>query len=261
MAMNFSQDNIETTEPTSAVLPNGIDRRAVPEPPRQVSAKKHAYANNVSLDEVEKLLAALTLQNNNKSQITENLNATIQLLKHSDKMLKESENEITQHHNRIEDLEKRTTIDEVSGLLNRRAFIGILQKEVARTKRNLNNGGLLVMFNIENLALVRNRYTKEAANMAIRLVAKALQSEIRTYDTAARVLDDEFVLLLSETSMEKALSRLQNMAMRLNKLSLIWHGEEISLNLSLGLKSFDQHDDAQDIFRAASDDLKRNRKG
>jgi hypothetical protein len=60
--------------------------------------------------------------------------------------------------------------------------------------------------------------------------------------------------------MEKALSRLQVMALRLNKLSLIWKNEEIHLSLSLGLKSFKAGERAEQIFKSASDDLSRNRK-
>lgn len=96
---------------------------------------------------------------------------------------------------------------------------------------------------------------------AVRLIARAFENEIRECDYAGRILDDEFVLLFAETALENALSRLQKMAMRLNKLSLIWDGKEINLNLSLGLRDYTADEDAVKIFESANADLQRNRRG
>ena len=187
------------------------------------------------------------------------LGATIALLKRSSQMLKDAEDKIEAQDERLKTLQRLATRDEVSGLLNRRGFINLLHKEVSRTQRGLNDGGLLVIFNFENLGFIRSQFGKDAADQAVELIAKAMENEIRVSDHAGRLLDDEFVLLLTDTSMEQSLSRLQHLAVRLNKLSLIHKGEEINFNLSLGLKSFDNNDRALDIFEAASDDLKRNR--
>jgi diguanylate cyclase len=203
----------------------------------------------------------LARQEADKKGLERSIGSTIALLKRSSIMLQDAEARIEEQTQRIEDLETIVTVDEVSGLLNRRGFAKIFAKEVARTNRGLNDGGLLVMFNLENLHVIRKEHGKEAAHMAIRLITKALESEIRDSDHAGRILDDEFVLLFADTSMDLALTRLQNMALRLNKLSLIWDGAEINLNLSLGLKSFGANERAEKIFEAASDDLERNRKG
>ncbi len=175
--------------------------------------------------------------------------------------LQEAEDSIQEKDDQIQYLEDISGIDLVTGFLNRRGFTKALIREVSRTNRGHNEGGLLVMFNLENFDNIREKHGMDAAERALILVAKAMDNEIRPIDWAGRINDDEFVLLFSHTTMEEALDRLQNMALRLNKLSLIWAGAEIHLSLSLGLKSYGRGDRAEDIFRCANDDLQRNRKG
>ncbi|MCC6597582.1 MAG: diguanylate cyclase [Alphaproteobacteria bacterium] len=177
------------------------------------------------------------------------------------KILRNAEETIREQNIRLKSLENLSGVDLLTGLLNAQGFAKAFSAEVARTNRDLSEGGLLVIFNLENLETIEFLYGPEAAESALELVAKALGVEKREMDHAARIRGDEFVLLFAETTMEKALDRLQTMALRLNRISLIWGGTEIRLNLSLGLKSYAKGSRAEDIFTAASADLDRNRTG
>ncbi|MBX2833966.1 MAG: GGDEF domain-containing protein [Micavibrio sp.] len=194
------------------------------------------------------------------AELAESIGSTLALLKRSGQMLQQAEDKILAQQERLDTLENIAYVDEESGLLNRRAFIAQLKREVARAERNKEEGGLIVMFNLENTTKIRKNHGKDAVKTAVRLLAKALQGEIRDCDYAARLSDEEFVILFTKTDMGRALTRLQNMALRLNKLSLLIDGEEINLNLSLGLKSYNPSESAEDIFAAVSGDLNRNRK-
>ena len=215
---------------------------------------------NLFLDGTYDIFDMLSKHASEKQALERTVGATIALLKRSSKMLEDAEAKIDAQNEKLEKLEALSMHDEISALLNRRGFVKVFHKEVSRTQREQNKGGLLVMFSFENLVHIRKKHGRDAANMAVKLFSQALSSEIRECDHAGRLMDDEFVLLFTDTSMNKALNRLQNMALRLNKLSLICDGCEIGLNFSLGLKSFGKHDKALSVFEAASDDLDRNRK-
>lgn len=176
-------------------------------------------------------------------------------------ILKRAEKTILDQDRRLKDLEDMSGIDALTGLLNGRGFAKAFAVEVARTNRGYSEGGLLVIFSLENLEAIQSRHGMDAAEAALNLIARAVEAETRTMDHAARIHGDEFVLLFAETTMEKALDRLQTMALRLNRISLIRDGGEVRLNLSLGLKSYAKGARAEDIFTAASADLDRNRKG
>lgn len=181
------------------------------------------------------------------------------VLNKADEMLQEAEKTIERKTQRIRKLEHLACIDDITGLLNERGFVKALIAEIARTNRGHNEGGLLVIFGLENIDMIREHYGEEAMSRALVLIAKAMESEIRPMDWAGRIHDGQFVLLFSDTRMEEALTRLQNMALRLNKLSLIWHGDELHLSLSLGLKSFQKGANAHDVFQHASQDLEAHR--
>lgn len=170
-----------------------------------------------------------------------------------------AEKKITEQGSILDALHRVNERDPVSGLLNREGFARMLVREIARTNRNYSIGGVLVMFSLENLHKIRSCHDQQAADQAVRLLTKALEHEIRDMDLAARTGDDAFTLLFADTAMSKALNRLQHMALRLNRLSLIWNGEEIRLNLSLGLKSYKKGTTAENVFQDARADLERNR--
>lgn len=175
-------------------------------------------------------------------------------------MLKQAEKTILDQDRRLRELEDRSGIDAMTGLLNGKGFARAFAAEVARTNRGYSEGGLLVIFSLENLEAIRARHGEDAVESALNLIARAVEAETRMMDHAAHIHGDEFVLLFAETTMEKALDRLQIMALRLNRISLIRDGGEIRLNLSLGLKSYTKGARAEDVFTAASADLERNRK-
>lgn len=190
-----------------------------------------------------------------------NMNNTVALLERAKAMLSRAETTIREQHEHIRFLEDASGLCALTGLLNRRGFTKAFVREVARTNRGLNHGGLVVIFNLDNLERIENVHGAEAGQAAIKLVASALESEIREMDYAARIQHDEFVLLFSGSAMDKALGRLQHMALRLNKLSMGWQGHDIHLSLSLGLKSYGPGERAENIFKQASEDLSRNKKG
>lgn len=186
--------------------------------------------------------------------------ATIKYLCH---IAEEADKKITALESRIAFLEQLATSDELTGLLNRRGFFDGFAKEMDRTNRGHSEGGLLILVDLDNFKMINDTYGHQAGDAALRLVAKTLNAEIRTMDSCARLGGDEFVLLLANTEREKSLVRAQNMIRKLNSLSLVWHGAEIPVRASLGLKDYKAGDDVNTIFGEADSrmyDAKRNNK-
>ncbi len=190
--------------------------------------------------------------------------ATLALLKQAHGMIEQAEDTIFAQEQRIRQLEKVATTDELTGMLNRRGFYDAFTGELERCKRGLTKGGLLVLIDLDNFKAINDTYGHLAGDAALRLVGRTLKNEIRAMDAAARLGGDEFVLLLSHTTKSDAASRAQSIGWKLNNLSLAWHGEEIPVRASLGLKGFAAGDSAETIFNAADVGLyqqKEARKG
>ena len=179
------------------------------------------------------------------------LSTTMAILNHAHSELDAAHYEVQELQSRIIELESQNTTDLVTGLKNRRGFEEAFAQELDRVNRGQSKGGIMVLIDLDNFKAINDTHSHLAGDAALKLVGEALMQEIRTMDTAARLGGDEFVLLLSNARKEDILARIQTMASRLNKLSLVWYGSEISVRGSIGIKDFKKGDDPAAIFRAA----------
>ena len=192
------------------------------------------------------------------------MSASIAWIKYTHQRLDEAEQKLAAQEKRIHELEQQVTLDELTGILNRRGFFDVYLREIDRTTRGHSNGGLLILVDLDNFKVINDTYGHQAGDAALRLVARTLQSNSRTMDACARLGGDEFVLLLANTERDKALVRAQNLIKQLNNLSLVWYGAELPIRASLGLKDYDGSETAENIFGAADVKLyaqKRSNKG
>lgn len=165
--------------------------------------------------------------------------------------LKKAEDEIALRNKRIKVLEQMLTVDELTGLTNRRGFYTAFEAELDRVNRGQNTGGLFIMIDLDRFKTINDTYGHAAGDEALRVVGEFLAGSIRAMDCAARLGGDEFVLMLSNTCIAKAMGRAKQIGQDLNALNFSWDGADISLHGSLGLKEFSKGDTIESIVAAA----------
>ncbi len=79
-------------------------------------------------------------------------------------------------------------------------------------------------------------------------------------DTASRLGGDEFVLLMTDSTQELLLTRVQNIAWKLNHLNLAWGDKSIAINASVGMKPYRQGDTAEAVFAEADHHMYMDKK-
>ncbi len=178
------------------------------------------------------------------------LSTTIAILNHTHSQLDSANKRINSLEERISRLEAMASSDIVSGLKNRRGFEDAFAQELDRTQRGLSQGGVMVLLDLDNFKNINDTYSHLAGDACLKLVGTTLNEHIRTMDTAARLGGDEFVLILTDTSKELVLERIQTMIWQLNNLSLLWDGVEIPIRASIGIKDYSKGDAALDIYKA-----------
>ncbi len=195
-----------------------------------------------------------------KEGLKRSMSSAMTILNNAHLMIERAEQTIARQSGHIRKLENMATTDELTGLLNRRGFFRAFVREIARTGRGHGNGGLLILIDVNNFRSVNERYGQDAGDACLKLVARALENEVRAMDAGARLGGDEFVLLLPGAHREQTLDRAQRLGFRLNNLSFIWRGAEIRINISLGLQSYGPDDKAEDIFRQADQKLQARKR-
>ena len=105
------------------------------------------------------------------------------------------------HHHRLKLLARR---DPLTGLGNRAALDSALETELARAQRFGQPFSLLIA-DIDHFKRVNDTLGHGFGDQVIRTVAEHVQGCLRPYDQAFRYGGEEFVVLLSQTGLDKAL--------------------------------------------------------
>jgi diguanylate cyclase (GGDEF)-like protein len=144
-------------------------------------------------------------------------------------------------HNRIKLLSEH---DELTGLLNMRAFTAFVTREFKQSAR-FHKEFAVLMIDADNLKTVNDRFGHTAGDSLIINIAEKLKETIRTADILARYGGDEFILLLPETDAIGALNAAQRMRVAVEASALQFEQNAITTSISIGLACYPQ--DSQDL--------------
>jgi diguanylate cyclase (GGDEF)-like protein len=140
--------------------------------------------------------------------------------------------------------------DPLTNLLNRRSFVQRLDAEVARSRR-YERPLALVIFDVDELKVVNDTQGHAAGDEALKRVAAALRSTIRSGDNAFRIGGDEFAVILPEATEQDARAAAKRIA------------DELQLGASFGVAVGEKDCDAGVLLRQADDamyGMKRRRR-
>jgi len=126
------------------------------------------------------------------------------------------------------------TTDSLTGVSNRRHFFNQLPRELERTKR-YGNPFSIVLFDLDNLKEINDKYGHDAGDKLIRSFAKHCSSQLRRIDQFARFGGDEFIALLVQTGQEDAKEVAERIKASTESLKIQIDQETITTTVSIGL--------------------------
>jgi diguanylate cyclase (GGDEF)-like protein len=149
-------------------------------------------------------------------------------------------------------------IDELTGLMNRRAFDRRLREEVARAQR-YDTPLSLVMMDLDGFKEINDRHGHACGDALLRAVGVLLSSGLRTADLAVRFGGDEFALILPNTTKTDAWAVAEKIRNSLARLTI--HADRdlcVTTTVSVGIASVsDQLSHTNDLLTAADQALYR----
>ncbi len=102
-----------------------------------------------------------------------------------------------------EDLRARATMDGLTGLLNRTAFLDLAAHELRRLHR-VRTTGSLVLADLDHFKTINDEFGHAAGDHALKAFATACASTVRSTDLVGRYGGEEFILLLPGVTPEVA---------------------------------------------------------
>jgi len=139
--------------------------------------------------------------------------------------------------------------DDLTGLLNRKAFLDLAAGQLA--DRAITRGsGTLILADLDHFKTVNDTYGHAAGDLALKAFADACTATVRSTDLVGRYGGEEFVLFLPGTSAERAEMIAEEVSRRLAEAPSV-DGMEMP-TVSYGISAYDAGTrDVEDLIAAA----------
>lgn len=149
---------------------------------------------------------------------------------------------------RLEEMERSSEKDALTGLPNRPSFMRALDRVVSQANRHGTPGALLYL-DIDGLEAVNARHGQVAGDAALIHVAKLIGDLVRGTDFAARVGGDEFAMILDHLDPDSAIETSERIGRCIQDNPLDLGGGTLPLKATIGIATILRGDTVEDVCR------------
>ncbi len=141
-----------------------------------------------------------------------------------------------------EEMRYKATHDSLTSLLNRGTIIELLARELARTRRE-NRCTTAVMGDLDHFKLINDTHGHPVGDEVLREVGRRLLGAVRSYDFVGRYGGEEFLLVLNNCDVTKALERSEEIRCVVSRTSIRTSKGPLRITLSVGAYASPGDDD------------------
>lgn len=131
-------------------------------------------------------------------------------------------------------LQRASLTDTLTGIANRRAMLERLKAEANRTDRGGKTFSVL-MLDLDHFKRINDTHGHEAGDLVIVAVAQTLENNLRNFDFCARWGGEEFLVLLTSTTLKTAVTVGEKLRAAVAAHEVTYDGERIPISFSGGL--------------------------
>lgn len=132
------------------------------------------------------------------------------------------------------EVEKLATFDALTGTYNRRVFVELSNKEIAKTNRYMKSLCLILM-DVDQFKQVNDTYGHLVGDQLPLKVADICVKNVRKVDIFGRYGGDEFILLLPETGLERAQLVAERLRRKIHQIRLENTADTCLISASFGI--------------------------
>ncbi|WP_455203062.1 diguanylate cyclase domain-containing protein [Kaarinaea lacus] len=156
-------------------------------------------------------------------------------------------------------LDELSTVDRVSGLLNKRAMLQNLEPLVSRSRRYENPLSVITM-EILNADAIKQQHGDAAFDQAVKEVSFLLKDQLRWADLVARSEDNHFVFILPETDKPSAVHLAHKINGNISELRISFESQKLQLQPCFGVAAWEKGNDSMLLLRHAKQSLETAKK-
>ena len=124
--------------------------------------------------------------------------------------------------------------DSLTGLVNRRYFFDLAQKEIDRSIRH-NSVMSLVVIDVDHFKNINDKYGHSAGDRVLYELAVNLKSGLRSIDDIARLGGEEFVCILPDTDLSRGLMVAERLRKSVEAMEIVYDKHTIKFTISAGV--------------------------
>ncbi len=159
---------------------------------------------------------------------------------------------LDQHEQSLQELKRYSTLDVLTGVVNRRAFLALIEREWALARR-YETSCALVLLDVDHFKGVNDGFGHLCGDMLLRQIAEASSETLRQGDVLSRFGGGEFMLFLPHTDPLGALDVAERIRERIERLDFCWNGHCIPVSISLGVAALHADHGGLDQFVNAAE--------
>ncbi|MBT9501278.1 MAG: GGDEF domain-containing protein [Burkholderiaceae bacterium] len=131
-------------------------------------------------------------------------------------------------------MRRLATRDGLTGVYNRRHFLDLLEREWSRAQR-YDTAAAMLLLDVDHFKNINDQFGHLCGDAMLKAVAEALMEILRQPDVLARFGGEEFIVFLPQTDPLGAIDVAERMRDCIERLSLDWEGQSVSVTISVGV--------------------------
>lgn len=148
--------------------------------------------------------------------------------------------------------ERSARIDPLTGLLNRRAFVELSEREIQRARR-FGHGLSLIAIDLDRFKSVNDVHGHAVGDALLEHFSRVVSKQLRSLDIIARLGGEEFVIILPGTDSQGAFQVAERIRQAIVASPLVLGGEELRYTASFGVAGFEPHQPSLKRWLASAD--------
>ena len=152
---------------------------------------------------------------------------------------------------RAEAAEAAADTDVLTPVLNRRGFLGAMNRTMAYCQRH-GVPAVLLYLDLDGFKRVNDELGHAAGDAALVQVARLMLTNLRESDAVGRLGGDEFCLLMLNAGVEEGREKARKLSAAMADEGFTWEGTRVALGGSFGVRGWTDHSDAE-VWLAEAD--------